>query len=206
MDRPGAPTLRAWRALFAFVGIALSGCSRREPVPVETAPQAPSGQLTLEAPRDAAVSSNIPLEILAPKDADALSTIRTERLRAKAAGRTLVVFAGASWCEPCRAFHEALVQGKLPSLSRITFLEFDADEDRDRLAMVGYAFREIPYFARPKEDGTPAESFSPRTNKETMLSEIAAEVSKWPTNQPTRSVSRRRQGPRPRRLAQRWAG
>ncbi len=170
------------RALFAFALLSAGACSRKETPSVDVAPRAatpPSATIASGPVRDASSLSGTALEVLAPKDADALTTIRTERLRAKAAGRTLVVFAGASWCEPCRSFHEALKQGKLPALQRFTFLEFDADEDRDRLQILGYTFREIPYFARPNVDGTRGASFSPRMKKETLLVDIESELAKW---------------------------
>lgn len=120
------------------------------------------------------------IEIAAPKDADALTTIRTERLRAKAAGRTLVVFAGASWCEPCRMFHRAVAEGALAkSLAAFTFLEFDADADQERLAAIGYAYKEIPYFALPGADGTKSAAFSPVPKRDTVLSDIEKTLLSW---------------------------
>lgn len=120
------------------------------------------------------------LEIAAPKDADALTTIRTERLRAKAEGRTLVVFAGASWCEPCRMFHQAVQDGSLGSTLRdFTFLEFNADDDQERLGALGYTYKEIPYFALPAADGSRSVSFSPVPKRDTVLTEIEKTLHSW---------------------------
>lgn len=74
---------------------------------------------------------------------------------ANADGRWLVVYVGAEWCAPCRAFRNAVLAGTLNTeLVGITFLEFDADRDRDRLKPAGYHSRMIPLLAVPNPDGT----------------------------------------------------
>ncbi len=74
--------------------------------------------------------------------------------RARSDQRTLVVYVGAPWCEPCVAFHEALVARELDAeLPGIRFLEFNMDEDQERLALAGYSSRLIPLFVVPDEDG-----------------------------------------------------
>ena len=94
----------------------------------------------------------------AEADSDALSTIRTERLKAKAEGRVLIVYSGAKWCEPCRRFKDEAHSGRLDGqLSKTTLLVFDADRDTERLAAAGYKFEFIPYVALPGPDGHPAE-------------------------------------------------
>jgi len=93
--------------------------------------------------------------IEAPGDVDAASLIRTERLRAKAEGKSLVVYAGASWCEPCRKFHELAKSGSIDAeLGNITLLHFDATRDEDRLAAAGYRYKFIPFFALAGADGS----------------------------------------------------
>ncbi len=68
--------------------------------------------------------------------------------------RTLVVYVGAVWCEPCQRFHRALEQGDLDAMfPNVTFLEFDLDRDRERLASAGYASKLIPLFALPTAAG-----------------------------------------------------
>ncbi len=68
--------------------------------------------------------------------------------------RRLLVYVGASWCEPCQAFHAAAARGDLDAtLPGLTLLEFDADHDTPRLAAAGYAFKLIPLFAVPGPDG-----------------------------------------------------
>lgn len=85
---------------------------------------------------------------------DAAKVVRDERARAKSDGRDLVVYVGAKWCEPCKHFHAAAEQGLLDAdFPDLTLLEFDLDEDRDRLATAGYVSDFIPLFAMPAEDG-----------------------------------------------------
>lgn len=70
------------------------------------------------------------------------------------AGQRVVVYVGASWCGPCKAFHAALERGDLDDeLAGIRFLEYDADVDNERLDNAGYGGRLIPRFALPGLDG-----------------------------------------------------
>ena len=76
-----------------------------------------------------------------------------ERLAA-ARGRDVVVYVGATWCEPCGYFHRAVVDGQLDAgFPRLTLLEFDADVDEARLRAAGYTSQMIPLFVRPGADG-----------------------------------------------------
>ncbi len=73
-------------------------------------------------------------------------------------GRTLVVYVGATWCEPCQAFHQAVEHGQLDEpLATVRFLEFDSDRDTQRLRLAGYAGRYIPRFVLPAPDGRSSE-------------------------------------------------
>lgn len=100
-----------------------------------------------------------PRLVVGAPDSDVLSLVRTERLRAKAEGRTLAVYVGADWCEPCRRFKQEIHarEGASP-LDRITLLAFDADRDVERLAAAGYVFHSIPFLALPGPDGAPLET------------------------------------------------
>jgi hypothetical protein len=70
------------------------------------------------------------------------------------AGRQLLVYVGASWCEPCNHFHQAAAHGELDSrFPQLTLLVFDADRDADRLSAAGYDSSMIPLFAIPADDG-----------------------------------------------------
>jgi len=71
-----------------------------------------------------------------------------------AAGVRVIVYVGATWCEPCKHFHKALDSGELDkSLAGTQFLEFDADRDRDELRAAGYGSKYIPLFTVPDPDG-----------------------------------------------------
>jgi thiol-disulfide isomerase/thioredoxin len=81
--------------------------------------------------------------------------VKSEAEKASLAGRQLVVYVGATWCEPCQRFHHALERGELDeTFPKLTVIEFDLDHDAERLKQAGYASRFIPLFALPKPDGT----------------------------------------------------
>jgi len=81
--------------------------------------------------------------------------VRSEAEKATSAGRQLVVYVGATWCEPCQRFHHALERGELDeTFPKLTVVEFDAEQDADRLRHAGYTSRFIPLFTLPKPDGT----------------------------------------------------
>ena len=118
--------------------------------------------------------------VMVAQDADALSTVRTERLRAKADGRVLVVYAGAGWCEPCKRFKHAVETGSLDAkLPKLTLLVFDADRDTDRLGAAGYKFQFIPYVALPGADGHPTDSAEARTKGSESWRELIGKLETW---------------------------
>jgi thiol-disulfide isomerase/thioredoxin len=91
----------------------------------------------------------------APDEADTAAVVRRELERAKADGRRLLVYVGATWCEPCERFHNAAKAGELDAaFPGLRLIEFDLDRDRDRLKKAGYGSKMIPLFAIPREDGT----------------------------------------------------
>jgi thiol-disulfide isomerase/thioredoxin len=90
-------------------------------------------------------------------EVDAL--VREAKVRAEAESRRLVVYVGASWCEPCQRFHEAVERGELDgALANVRFLEFDADRHTPGLDAAGYGGRLIPRFAMPGGDGRGTEA------------------------------------------------
>lgn len=95
------------------------------------------------------------LELIeAPPGGDVEPIIIEELAKATGSGDALLVYVGASWCEPCRAFHEAAAAGSLDDkLSRLRLLEFDADRDTEALEAAGYRSNLIPLFAVPRADG-----------------------------------------------------
>ena len=71
----------------------------------------------------------------------------------------VLVYVGATWCEPCQGFHRAVAEGELDELlAGVHLLEFDLDADREPLSAAGYASRLIPLFALPNPDGTASEN------------------------------------------------
>jgi thiol-disulfide isomerase/thioredoxin len=90
-----------------------------------------------------------------PAQGDVATIVRGEYEKATTNGRKLVVYLGATWCEPCQRFHRAVEHGDMDAtFPRLTLLEFDADKDQERLRVAGYSSRYIPMFALPKADGT----------------------------------------------------
>jgi thiol-disulfide isomerase/thioredoxin len=82
------------------------------------------------------------------------SAVQSAVVGAVAEGRRLVVYVGATWCEPCQRFHHAAEEGALDAaFPNVTFLEFDLDRDRERLASAGYVSKYIPLFALPTSSG-----------------------------------------------------
>jgi thiol-disulfide isomerase/thioredoxin len=73
---------------------------------------------------------------------------------AEAAHVRVLVYVGASWCEPCQRFHEAVQRGELNGpLNGLRFLEFDQDHDASALKTAGYVYQYIPVLALPDPDG-----------------------------------------------------
>ena len=111
---------------------------------------APTPRPATPAPPPAA--STPPRLVPAPRGGRVAEVVEAER--AGAEGTRLVVYVGASWCEPCVAFHDALVAGRLDAdLPNVRFLEFDLDRDKARLEADGYTSRYVPLFALPGPDG-----------------------------------------------------
>lgn len=110
--------------------------SEPAPAPTSTAPAVPRPEFVHagEGEVDAVVR-------------DALHAAQQQELQ-------LVVYVGATWCEPCQAFHDAVERGELDqALAGVRFVEFDSDRDGQRLRVAGYAGRFIPRFVVPREDG-----------------------------------------------------
>lgn len=90
----------------------------------------------------------------APPAGEVEPIIGGELAQAIAANDSLLVYVGASWCEPCRHFHEAAEAGTLDDkLGGLRLLVFDADRDTDALESAGYHSNLIPLFAVPRIDG-----------------------------------------------------
>jgi thiol-disulfide isomerase/thioredoxin len=127
----------------ALIGAALllGGCKVDEPAP-------------LPAP-DRPARARPAVDVVAAPAGDVAATVQRELTRAKAEGKRLVVYVGATWCEPCQYFHDAAQRGELDSVfPDLRLLEFDLDRDQEALTRAGYASKMIPLFALPKDDGT----------------------------------------------------
>ncbi len=134
------------RLVLAVAAVLAPGCrSQAEALPAPAAsararPAAPAGSVVL---------------VEAPESGDVEPIVRDAMAKAAGEKRKLVVYVGATWCEPCQRFHAAAARGELDSLfPDLTLVAFDATRDAERLASAGYASRLIPLFALPSPDGT----------------------------------------------------
>lgn len=151
------------KALVAAVLLCLVACEGRARTSTTGRATALLGAPHATATSDIGVARVAPARTVrilqADPDADVTSLVRTRRLEAKAAGRTLVVYVGAGWCEPCRRFQAAIEAGKASGrLADVDLLAFDADRDGDRVTAAGYAPTSIPYVALAGPDGAPLET------------------------------------------------
>ena len=90
----------------------------------------------------------------APGAADVATYVAQELARAKNDHKQLLVYVGASWCEPCTRFHEAAAKGELDAtFPTLRLVVFDADRDHDALVRAGYDSQLIPLFVVPADDG-----------------------------------------------------
>jgi thiol-disulfide isomerase/thioredoxin len=91
----------------------------------------------------------------APAGADVAAFVAPLVAKAKHDHRHVVVYIGASWCEPCVRFHRAAEHGELDAaFGDVTFVGFDADRDGEALQQARYQSQLLPLFAIPNDDGT----------------------------------------------------
>ncbi len=82
------------------------------------------------------------------------SVVTAQRAESARAGRRLLVYVGATWCEPCQRFHQAVARHELDDLlAGVDLLVFDLDKDRERLDAAGYGSRLIPLLVVPDGAG-----------------------------------------------------
>lgn len=147
-------SLRSYPCLALFLAsLAALGCSRAE----SSNPQ-PDPAASTSKPPASAVGAPLVLargiRFVKAETGEVPQLVRAERERAAADGRDLLVYVGAKWCEPCQRFHEAAHRGELDAdFPNLTILEFDLDEDRDRINAAGYSSKLIPLFVMPGPDG-----------------------------------------------------
>jgi thiol-disulfide isomerase/thioredoxin len=108
------------------------------------------------APSASGAATNQPPSFLRyPGQAGAIEPWVQEQVElADAAHLRVLVYVGASWCEPCQRFHRAVEHGELNGkLNGLRFLEFDQDRDANALKVAGYVYQYIPVLALPDPDG-----------------------------------------------------
>src|SRR5688572_14809261 len=107
--------------LVALVVIVASGCRSRER---KTAPAVSAEPANSAA--SAVVAATRPYFVTAPERlTEAQAFVAEQVSSAAAAGERALVYVGASWCEPCELFHEAVERGELDDLlSGTRFVEF----------------------------------------------------------------------------------
>ncbi len=117
----------------------------------------PGSESAGESAPSATKSADAHLRFSKAGEGEVASLVEAAVREARADGRKVVVYEGASWCEPCQRFHAAAAAGQLDAqFPDLTLLEFDADKDRTRLVAAGYASEYIPLFALPGKDGRAA--------------------------------------------------
>lgn len=124
-----------------------TACSERVPLlpvapPAVSSATQPKPSLGRLVWREAAAQGELPIQV------------QQAAQQASEHGQRLLVYVGASWCEPCRYFHDAALKGELDgALGHMAVLAFDADRDGARLAAAGYQSKMIPLLAIPRADG-----------------------------------------------------
>jgi thiol-disulfide isomerase/thioredoxin len=77
-----------------------------------------------------------------------------ELARAAHDRRELLIYVGATWCEPCRYFHEAAARGDLDqTFPTLRLVELDRDRDEHQLEQTSCLSPMIPMFAKPTPRG-----------------------------------------------------
>jgi thiol-disulfide isomerase/thioredoxin len=90
--------------------------------------------------------------------ADVASLVRVTALQLAVRHRRLVVYVGATWCEPCQQIHAAIAAHQLDAtFPDLSLLVFDFDRDEPALDKAGYTSPFIPLFALPAPDGRASE-------------------------------------------------
>ncbi|MFO0598706.1 MAG: thioredoxin family protein [Myxococcaceae bacterium] len=145
----------------AVLSLALFAGCKDEP----SAPKKPLGKLKL---------------IPAPVEPAAVEKLVLEKMAAaKAENRTLLVYAGATWCEPCRRFHDAAEKGQLDAeFGDVDVLAFDVDVDNERLAYGNYDSELIPMVALPGPDGKAGEKMSGGVKGDGALNDMVPRLKK----------------------------
>jgi thiol-disulfide isomerase/thioredoxin len=141
--RTPSPVTPAWFRLALLGALAFGACKGAAPGAHEQAPSSAAQEpVATFAEKPRLMTGAMPV---APFVAKHL---------AKAQNITTIVYVGASWCEPCRHFHQALQDGEYDAaLPNVHFIEYDHDVAGNALVADGYTSKLLPLFAIPKPDG-----------------------------------------------------
>ena len=150
IQRLAAPAALA--ALLLLLVACLLDCSRPAAKPRKEQPPT-SAANSANAPN--APNAPPPTFLRFPRPGGAIEPWVQEQVElAEAAHLRVLVYVGASWCEPCQHFHKAVEHGELNgTLNGLRFLEFDQDQDASALKTAGYVYQYIPVLALPDPDG-----------------------------------------------------
>ena len=130
------------------------GSQEREAAGAKQEPARPARSSAQEPPPAEAVAEPPPKpEFVKAEAGDVAEVVRAQL--SDASDCEVLIYVGATWCEPCQRFHEAVEKGKLDDkLAGVRFVEFDHDVDKGRLVDAGYGGAMIPRFVVPNDDGT----------------------------------------------------
>jgi hypothetical protein len=135
--------------------LSLAACSHSsEPSPSKTG-AGPADSAAVADSAGATANLQPPSFLRYPGQAGAIEPWVQQQVElADAAHLRVLVYVGASWCEPCQHFHQAVERGELNGpLNGLRFLEFDQDRDASALKVAGYLYQYIPVLALPDPDG-----------------------------------------------------
>jgi thiol:disulfide interchange protein len=140
----------ASRVVLVLLGIfAVSACNGKRD---QAAPTTKSGAATA-SPLAKSRAKPVLAHRAAPK-APLEQFVQQHVEEADASGTRVLVYVGATWCEPCKRFHKALESGQLDQdLAGTKFIEFDSDHDGAELRAAGYGSKYIPLFSIPDQSG-----------------------------------------------------
>jgi thiol-disulfide isomerase/thioredoxin len=144
---PRGVTKLARAALVGSIALLAPGCRGSDPAPK------PDPVTSSPAPGSAPPKGHAEW-IHLPASADPPTFVQAEMARATKDGKRLVLYVGASWCEPCQRFHAAAESGALDaSFGDVRFIDLDHDAEAKAIDALGCESKLIPLFSLPGPDG-----------------------------------------------------
>ena len=117
--------------------------------------------------------------VVAPMGGEIKKNIADAYAQAVKDHKQFVVYEGATWCEPCRQFHDAATSGQLDqAFPNLRVLAFDEDQDGEPLFNLGYKSQLIPLFELPNPDGTSRGKHIEGSVKQGAVAEITPRLQK----------------------------